>query len=304
MSKAKRKGQFTGKVARRSRFGENHELMAIEFDGQAGESFANCVAGQFIQIACRNLDDTKDFTPLLRRPISLAGKRTYKDKTEIEIIFRIIGPGTKRLSELVVGQSVDVLGPLGNGFTLPKDTSRKAILIGGGIGLPPMFFLADMLEHAGIEKIGIGAARSMGMIEDAIVAEDDGDILTPGKKLAHFIRSNTDSIIATDDGSVGFHGNAVEVLKLFIENNPQWRNCDIYCCGPERMLAAAAKYAEENKLSCFVCMEAYMSCGIGLCQSCAVATKTSYVPGSGPHYKLVCINGPVFDAGDIIWDKQ
>ncbi len=302
MPKVKKKGQFTGKVAKRSRFGESHEAMTIEFEGEAAASFSQCKAGQFIQLACRNLDDKKDFTPLLRRPISLAGKRVYNDKTEIDIIFRIIGPGTKRLSKLVVGESIDVLGPLGNGFTVPKDTNRKAILIGGGIGLPPMFFLADMLEEAGIEKIGIGAARSAGMIEDAIVSNPEEDALIAGNRLAHFVRSNTNSIIATDDGSCGFHGNAIEALKLYIANNPEWKDADIYCCGPEIMLKFAAKHAEENGTNCYVCMEAYMSCGIGLCQSCAVASKTSYVPGSGPHYKLVCVHGPVFDAGDIIWE--
>lgn len=303
MSKAKRKGQFIGTVANRSRFGQGHEAMTIAFTGEAAESFAASKAGQFINLACRNLDQTRDFAPLLRRPVSMAAKRVFPDRTEIDIIFRIIGPGTTRLSELEIGHTIDVLGPLGNGFTIPKDSSRKAILIGGGIGLPPMFFLADMLAEAGIDRIGIGAARTVTMIEDALSCPETGaDILVPGKRLSHFVRSNTNSLIATDDGSCGFKGNAIELLKLFVNDNPDWKNADIFCCGPGIMLKFAAEYAKNNAVSCFVCMEAFMSCGIGLCQSCAVASKSSYVTAKGPHYKLVCVNGPVFNADEIVWE--
>ncbi len=307
MAKVKRKGQFTGTVSKRSRFGEGHEAMTISFEGEAKETFAKAVAGQFVQLACRDLAKTRVTEPLLRRPISLGGIREYKDHTEIDLVFRIIGPGTSWLSEQIVGRQIDVMGPLGNGFKVPSDTNKKAILIGGGIGLPPMFALADMLEAAGVEKIAIGAARSASLIEDAIVIEPQvgsDQVLVPGDKLAHFIRSKTPSIITTDDGSRGFHGNAIEALRQYVENNPAWQEADIYCCGPEVMLKYAAKYAEEKGVECYVCMEAYMSCGIGLCQSCAVESKTSYVSkGPGPHYKLVCANGPVFNASEIIWDK-
>ena len=305
MAKVKRKGQFIGTVAKRSRFGEEHEAMTISFEGEAKETYAKAVAGQFVQLACRDLDKHRETTPLLRRPISLGGIREYKDHTEIDLVFRIIGPGTTWLSEQIVGRQIDVMGPLGNGFKVPKDTGKKAILIGGGIGLPPMFALADMLEEAGVEKIAIGAARSASLIEDAIVIEPQvgtDEVLVPGKKLAHFIRSNTPSILTTDDGSRGFKGNAIQALQAYVEKNPEWKDATIYCCGPEVMLKYAAKYAEEAGVDCFVCMEAYMSCGIGLCQSCAVESKTSYVSkGPGPHYKLVCANGPVFDAKEIVW---
>ena len=302
MSKTKRKGQFTGKVATRSRFGDDHEAMTIEFTGEAAEAFANCTAGQFIQIACRDLSDQNDFTPMLRRPISLAGKRVYKDRTEIDIIFRIIGPGTKRLSKFPPGRELDIMGPLGNGFAVPKNADSKAILIGGGIGLPPMFFLADMLEQAGIEKIAIGAARTAATIEDAIIDDSPSDQpLVPGKHLAHFVRSNTLSIVATDDGTCGFRGNAIDALKGYVAENPEWKNADIYCCGPDVMLKFAHLYAQENNVKCFVCMEAYMSCGIGLCQSCAVEAQTVKPDIEGPKYKLVCVNGPVFDSSEIIW---
>ena len=305
MAKIKRKGQFIGKVAKRSRFGESHEAMTIAFEGEAKDSFAKAKAGQFVQLACRDLDKTRVTTPLLRRPISLGGVREYKEHTEIDLVFRIIGPGTTWLSEQIIGREIDVMGPLGNGFKLPSDTDKKAILIGGGIGLPPMFALADMFEEAGIEKIAIGAARSVKLIEDAIVIESQvgtDDVLVPGDKLAHFIRSNTPSIITTDDGSRGYHGNAIQALREYVEKNPNWKDATIYCCGPEAMLKYAALYAEEAGVDCFVCMEAYMSCGIGLCQSCAVESKKSYVTdGDGPHYKLVCANGPVFNAKEIIW---
>ena len=305
MAKAKRKGQFIGTVSKRSRFGESHEAMTISFEGEAKETFAKAVAGQFVQLACRDLAKTRVTSPLLRRPISLGGIRDYKDHSEIDLVFRIIGPGTTWLSNQIVGSEIDVMGPLGNGFKVPVDTSKKVILIGGGIGLPPMFALADMLEVAGVEKLAIGAARSASLIEDAIVIEPQtgsDQVLVPGKKLAHFIRSNTPSIISTDDGSRGYHGNAIQALRDYVANNPAWKSANIYCCGPEVMLKYAAMYAEEAGVECYVCMEAYMSCGIGLCQSCAVESKSSYVSkGDGPHYKLVCANGPVFNAKEIVW---
>ena len=121
--------------------------------------------------------------------------------------------------------------------------------------------------------------------------------------MQQFSRSGTSSIIATDDGSMGYHGNVVEACREILVGNEQWAEAEVFACGPVGMLKAVAGFAREKGNPCQVCMEAYMACGIGLCQSCVVAMKAGAADDvESKKYKLVCVNGPVFDADKVDWD--
>jgi len=292
--------------------------MVVELKGAGAASFRQAKAGQFVQIACRDLEKFRQSMPLLRRPLSLSAVRTGSDAMEIamgplsssdavcfEVIYRIIGPGTEWLSERRQGDWIDVLGPLGNGFSLPRSVDARVVLIGGGIGLPPLFFLADQIKRAGIQScLGFAGGRDLHHFEGGIHAGYDGENpLAPQLAISHWSRSRTPCNLATDDGSVGYRGSNVQAFAEFLRGDPSWSEAEIYACGPPGMLKAAAMLAEQLGMSCQVCLEAYMSCGIGLCQSCATAVRDPEHPGERgvTKYKLVCTNGPVFDAKTIQW---
>lgn len=305
--------------------GTEHRLLVLELHDQAAELFASVKAGQFINLLCRDLQETRETTPMLRRPISLAGVNTgFGDYAStlpeppagtshitIDIIYRVAGPGTRWLAHRQRRDPVNIIGPLGNGFTIPPDPQR-AILIGGGIGLPPLFFLADQLRQKGYTDIlGFAAARTLFHVPAGLPVEhyQDDNPLEPQMIVDQFSRSHTPAILATDDGSLGYHGTVDKAVNAFLEDNPPWNQATIFTCGPHIMLKKIAQLAEHRQMPCQVCMEAYMACGLGLCQSCAVKTKT---PGTEqddsaqqPHchdYKLVCGQGPVFNARTICWE--
>jgi len=309
---APRRGQFAGRIAGESLLGSEYRSMVVELTGSGAEVFATAKAGQFVQFACRDLDNSRLPVPLLRRPFSIAGL-CYKeeptkgvDQISIEIIYQVLGPGTRWLAERCQGYTVNILGPLGNGFALPEDKKSPVVLIGGGVGLPPMFFLADQLAQKGYQEVvGFAGVRTWAHLENSIVKDKyQQDVpLEPQSVLQQFNRSGTKSVIATDDGSFGFSGNTVEALGKFLARQDRYQRAQLYACGPEPMLKAAAELAKRLELSCQVCMEAYMACGIGVCQSCVVQIRSqNNREDGGEGYKLVCTNGPVFDAGKVIWE--
>ncbi len=219
--------------------------------------------GQFINIF------SNDGSKLLPRPISIC--EINKDYGTIKVVYRVVGAGTKEFSQLTIGDDVEVMGPLGNGFPLEEG---KAIVVGGGIGVPPMYELAKQLPG---DVIAVMGYRD----DDLFLTEDFTDVAS-------------DLIIATDDGSVGTHGTVVDAIK---ENE---LDADvIYACGPKPMLRAVAKYAAEHDIKCYVSMEERMACGVGACLGC-VCQSTEKDDHSHVNNKRVCKDGPVFLSTEVV----
>ncbi len=310
-----RRGEFDSKVINQKKLGEEHMEIQLGFDAVAADIMAKARPGQFVQIACRDIANPREQMPLLRRPFSLAAVRYNPDsnnennKTIISIIYQLLGPGTKWLSERQPGSVVNITGPLGNGFnfgTTEQETDGRFILMGGGVGLPPLFFLAEKLREKGNENvIAIAGAQNSKRIIGKLIrpTKSATDPLEPNLFLEPFNASGTRVIIATDDGSFGFSGNAVMALAAFLEKQPQWQQATVYACGTKPMLRALAEFTIKHNIPCQLSLEEYMSCGIGLCQSCAVKLhhKPTHSGEENNIYKLVCTNGPVFDARKVVW---
>ena len=227
---------------------------------KTNEIAANAKAGQFVSLYCN------DGTKLLPRPISLCG--IDRENGMLRMVYRVAGKGTADFSKMVAGDEIRILGPLGNGFTL-KD--KKAFLIGGGIGIPPMLQLAKELD---CEKTAVLGYR------DELFLLDD-------------FKAVCDTYIATEDGSAGTKGNVIDAIKA---NGLQ---ADIiYACGPTPMLRALKAFAEENKMECYISMEERMACGIGACLACVCKSKEKD-DHTHVHNKRGCKEGPVFDAKEV-----
>ena len=216
-------------------------------------------AGQFLHILCGG-------DAYLRRPISIC------DVTEgkyLRFIFEVRGEGTKSLAEKKVGEGIDILGPLGNGFSLHQEDAEDALLIGGGIGIFPLLNLAKELGNKPNVILGF---RN----KDAVMMEEE------------FSAASSKLMIATDDGSYGFHGLVTDLLKQQMETG---RVSRIYTCGPIPMMRAIAEIAKEHNIPVQVSLEERMGCGVGACVTC-----TCMVNGGR---KRVCKDGPVFDGAEV-----
>ena len=287
-------------------------LMTLQFAGPAAAAFAKFRAGQFIQMdlskACipptanqpPNVQDSMKRSVLLRRPFSFADVTVQGDTVKAELLYCALGAATLRMTTFHKGDTISVIGPLGNGFTVPVG-KRTALLVIGGMGAPPIRCLAKSLtaEHAEIEAVAFIGAKTAA----ALPFEGRLDAMSQqlGFSIPAFAQLGISSVIATDDGSVGRKGFVTDSLVEWLNQNSSRSrgNEIIYACGPEPMLTAVAKIAAERNIDCQVSMERRMACGIGLCQSCAVECR---VPNSTETiYKLCCKDGPVFDAREVIF---
>jgi dihydroorotate dehydrogenase electron transfer subunit len=236
--------------------------------------------GQFIQLAIGSTWD-----PLLRRPFSVCN---VTDDGAFNILYRAQGKGTALLSNLRSGSSISVLGPLGHGFTLPQaPAAQPVVLIGGGVGTPALVLLARQLNRMGIQShvlLGFTGA-------DQIICEE-------------YFRSFGCLVnIATDDGSYGHHGLVTTLLEELEKPSV------IYSCGPRGMLAAVAQYANARHIPCQISMEEHMACGMGVCLGCVCKTKVNSaaaqqpgtVGGPGWRWQRVCMEGPVFNAAEVVF---
>jgi dihydroorotate dehydrogenase electron transfer subunit len=272
--------------------------------------------GQFIQIACRQTNLNHYFEteinwepgqriklgggellePLavLRRPFSLAGRHDRENRVNLEIIHRVVGIGTKWLSHLQPGQIVNILGPLGNHFELPP-ANHTAILVGGGVGIPPMLYLAAHLQ--GRDAIAFCGATTRELLP-LTISHDTSDPATPSMRIAEFARHGVPCIISTDDASYGVGGFVTQALQHWLNAN-SGRPTTIYTCGPEPMMKRVAEIAMSLKIRCQVAVERAMACGMGTCQSCVIRARA----GSEKNwiYKLACTDGPIFDAAYLLW---
>ena len=222
---------------------------------------AAAVPGQFISLYC------KDGSHLLPRPISIC--EINKEERSLRIVYRIAGKGTKEFSGLMAGDTITVLGPLGNGFT-PK--TGKSILIGGGIGIPPMLALVKSLP--GEVTVVLGYRTN-----DLFLKEE--------------FDSYAEVYVSTEDGSAGTRGNVIDAIRaegLMADT--------IYACGPVPMLRGVKAFAEEKGIEAQISMEERMACGIGACLAC-VCQSTEKDAHSNVNNKRVCKDGPVFNAQEI-----
>lgn len=221
----------------------------------------NAKPGQFVSLYC------KEGSQLLPRPISIC--EIDRENETLRLVYRVVGKGTKEFSKMNAGDTIRVMGPLGNGFTLE---GKKAILIGGGIGIPPMLELAKSLSCE--VQVVLGYRNNDLFLKD--------EFTSYGKV-----------IVSTEDGSVGTKGNVIDAIR---ENDVQ--GDIIFACGPTPMLRGVKAYAQEKGLKAQLSLEEKMACGIGACLACVCQSKEV---DSHTHVKnkRICKDGPVFYAEEV-----
>jgi dihydroorotate dehydrogenase electron transfer subunit len=267
----------TGEVLTHRKYGEHYHSLTI-VTPEIGEHVS---PGQFVSIR-----PPEGSAHILRRPFSVY--RVHKRggwASTIEIVFDVRGPGTAHLASLRTHAVVDVMGPLGRGFSLPRSRAH-CLLIGGGIGAAPLFFLADELRNEGHRVDCILGARSAALLLNAIEV----------RRLASVYR------ITTEDGSTGERGLVTDVMEDTL------LRCDseiVYACGPHSMLAAVSRLCVERDVAVQVAVEELMACGYGVCMTCVmpVARRTARrSPGDEVVYVRSCTEGPVLDGATVVWD--
>ena len=235
----------------------------------APDAAAEAVPGQFVSLF------TGDEAHLLPRPISICGADGAEGT--LRLVYRIAGYGTERFSHLAPGGKVQLLGPLGNGFLSEKNAAYtkegEILLVGGGIGIPPMLFLAGSL--AGKSTAVLGYRNSDTFLDD------------------EFRTVCRDTVIATDDGSLGVHGTVLDAIRQK-GLNPSV----IFACGPTPMLKGLKAYAKEKGIPCFISLEERMACGIGACLACVCRTAAKD-EHSNVNNARICTEGPVFAAEEV-----
>ena len=227
--------------------------------------------GQFLSMY------TDDGTKLLPRPISIC--EIDRDGEALRMVYRVTGPetGTEHFSRLQAGDKIEIVGPLGNGFPLEKAAGKRAMLMGGGIGVPPILELAKELAgelEPAQKMIVVGYRDSQTFLKEEF--EQNGALY-----------------LSTEDGSVGTKGNVMDAVR---EN--QLDADIIYACGPTPMLRAIKAYAQENGIECYISLEERMACGIGACLGCVCKSREKD-EHSNVHNKRVCKDGPVFLASEV-----
>jgi dihydroorotate dehydrogenase electron transfer subunit len=266
------------------------------------DDFPPAEPGQFVQILCSDPEAPSANGPLLRRPFSIGGLKNKGDSSQLDILHRAIGRGTQWLSRLQEDDLLNVIGPLGQPFTVVED-KPVAYLVGGGVGLPPLIWLAERLREAGKEVIAFCGARSVDLLPLTMKGGRPIEPDQPTDAIREFSMLGATALIATDDGSMGAEGPITNAFQKYLnKHKKEARSAVIYTCGPEPMMKVAAQLAEDRSIPCQVCMERVMACGMGTCQSCVVAIRDESEE-QGWSYKLCCSDGPVFDSRDIIWDK-
>ena len=222
---------------------------------------------QFVSVRPRD-----GWDPLLRRPLSVL--RANRSDGWVELLLDEVGPGTSMLASRCPGDTVDTLGPLGQAYTPARDAGR-VILLAGGVGIVPLAFWANEERERDAVLLFGAATRSR--------LPDLGRLVPPELTVE----------IATEDGSAGHQGFVTELMEPHIRSG----GCQVFCCGPTRMMAAAARIAARFKVPCNVSLENHMACGFGACVGCVV--KQSGESDPYRRYLRVCVDGPVFDAARI-----
>jgi len=245
--------------------------------------------GQFLMVRV-----SEEPFPLLRRPFSIHSFRQLrtKDGSDIQILYKIVGKGTNLMASWKRGRRLDIMGPLGEGFSI---STKKGIqvLIAGGIGVAGLFALGQRMKALGLRcLVFIG-----GKTKEHILCVDE------------FQGLGADVHLATEDGSLGFRGMVSDMVRSFLHGLPN--PSGLFACGPVGMLKSIAEIAKSQSIPCQVSLESRMACGLGACWGCVLRTKGKLPPksqGETRHekdvsFKRVCKEGPVFDSEEIDWGK-
>ncbi len=305
------KGPFIAVVSANRKIGQRCYRLCLEFSGDGADALSGAGPGQFVELDLSGISlPAKDALPedladgagrriLLRRPFSFCDVSTKGKKTIVEILYRVVGPASLRMTTLSAGDGVSVIGPLGRGFWVPEG-KKSVLLVVGGMGAGPLEHLAKVLtaDYPRINVTAFAGARS----KEELPFERRLDEISQGLgfSVAEFARFGIESLVATDDGSVGFAGPVTDCFSNWLSQaGLSDKDVIIYGCGPEAMLARLAEIARQRNIDCQVSMERMMACGIGVCQSCAVECR---VNGSNePIYKLCCKDGPVFGSREVVF---
>ena len=256
---------------------EQKELVPGIFDLRllAPRAAADAKAGQFVNLYCA------DSSRLLPRPVSLAG--IDREKGILRLVYRVSGAGTEEFSGLAKGDKLELIGPLGNGFSIEESCGRHVLLAGGGIGIPPLLETAKELKAAG------GCAEIT-----AILGYRDSRTF-----LAEEFAAFGTVLIATEDGSTGRKGTVLDILEQYAFPEPETAYM-LLACGPAPMLRALQTFAAEKKICCRLSLEERMACGVGACLACVCRTKETDTHSKVKN-RRVCKEGPVFAAEDIVF---
>jgi dihydroorotate dehydrogenase electron transfer subunit len=253
---------------------EHHRLTEsiVKTKFEAPEITEKARPGQFVHVRIRSGID-----PLLRRPFSI--HRVDRDKGELELLYRVIGQGTQLMHSLSAGDRVNMMGPLGNGFDLGQ-TFDRAVIVAGGMGGAPVFFLIDELLRMKKKVTLLWGVR------------DGREIFNE----ENFKNSSVDLRIATEDASKGHCGLVTDLLDIFLKESKQeslsWTG---FVCGPECMIQAVRDRILSRNEKWQVSMEERMACAVGVCLGCAVSVQDR-------GYQMVCKDGPVFDLKEILFN--
>ncbi len=208
-------------------------------------------------------------TTFLRRPISI--HFVDRAKNEVWFLIQTVGDGTRKLAELKVGDLLNVVLPLGRGFTLPVLPEEKVLLVGGGVGTAPLLYMGKQMVDAGCRPTFLLGARSAADLMQLDLFAQYGDVYT-----------------TTEDGSAGEKGYVTQHSLLVKKRFDR-----IATCGPKPMMLSVARYAKSHGIDCEVSLENNMACGVGACLCCVEDTKDGHV--------CVCKDGPVFNINELLW---
>lgn len=252
-------------VKKNKNVGPDIYKMILKADGRLQDN-----PGQFIHLKIKN----DSYDPLLRRPFSIFD--INKKNNLLTILYKVCGRGTKLMTEIKNGEEVDVLENLGNGFNLKKK-NEDLVLIGGGMGIAPLYFLAKKLSKNNNLRVLLGAQNK----EELVFLN------------SKFSKLDLELSNTTMDGTLGFKGNVIEYFKNQIKDKQKIDY--IYSCGPTPMLKELKKIVKENNIEAEASLEERMGCGVGVCLSCTVRT----INGN----KRACKEGPVFPLKEVIFDE-
>jgi dihydroorotate dehydrogenase electron transfer subunit len=261
-------------VVRNTRLSDDYNVLALD----APDIARDALPGQFVMIKAAVGSD-----PLLRRPFSIFEiRRDGRRPRGITILNKRIGAGTRLLFDAVEGARLPCLGPLGRPF-VPADPPGEAWMIAGGVGLAPFATLAEALAARGTAAtLFYGGRRASDLFH-----------------VDFFERLGVRVVLATEDGSRGERGRVTVALARELERTPSSRDLTLYACGPTAMMSAVASLAVGHGRRAVVSLEQVMGCGLGGCYSCVVRVRRN----GGSHFVRSCLDGPTFEASEIVWDE-
>ncbi|MEI8140625.1 MAG: dihydroorotate dehydrogenase electron transfer subunit [bacterium] len=255
-----------GTVASHNPMGPYYRVLTLNLPELANSA----LPGQFVHLRITSLHDA-----VLRRPFSI-----YKvEEKHLSILYKSVGRGTVTMQALKEGDSVSIVGPLGNGFPLTLQPGTTPVLIGGGYGVAPLYFLARRMTRRGL--LFVGGAKAV----DILLAED-------------FKALGWDVRIATDDGSLGDKGLVTAPLDAWLKAGMGSVLPEFYACGPNGMLKAVGDRAIKGNQKAWLSLDRHMGCGVGACLACVQKVRLS----GQETLARVCKDGPIFESREVIWD--